>query len=1057
MSRISQFLNFNPADTSIYDDTGIGEIKVFPAGKQFDTLIDSNNYVRAGSVLSQSEYPQLYSIIGLINSGALTPKNIYINDVIRRFDPIVGANVFYGSSGTSILKLSANGYFGEVIATLPFSVTRDGENRDSFKYSTEAGYFLAAGNLGNLGRSTDGITWQIASNTETQTFDTFSSLTYGNGLYVAVGQGQLFRQSTNFITWDYFPNVTANNTAPIYASTYGNGVYVEGGLGGFIQTSTDGRSWTPRTSGTTSDINGLTYGNGVFVYIGNGGVLGTSTNGVAWTTRNSNTTSNIRAIVYGNSRWVWCGNTGALGYATSSTSWSTASSGTTTNLTAITYGNGLFLAAGIAATTLTSTNGVSWTLRLNSTAGTYVGSTEYLSPGTYSWIAPANVTSVSVVAVGGGGGGSYDIDQNGTYGWNGASSGAGGGLGWKNNIAVTPGQSYNVTVGSGGSTSYNYIGQSGTYPYVNSLGGNSFFISVDTVAGFGARDWGGSGNQPSTQGGPFFGDGGGQGGEGEYNTWPVSVGLYYNVYNYSGGGAGGYSGQGGRGVAYHYANNNLVWGGSWYGQPDTNSGAGSGGGSPGARGGGVGIWGKGVDGNSAAGFGGSGGDTQGYFGGGAGIGSTGQTGAVRIIWGPDRSFPQTATGNLATVSAGGDPAISLSYGNGLFVYNSELGRYLTSTDGITWVARNNPSTVTIRSSTYGNGKYFYADDLGAIYYNNNLSNSSNWIRSSNSTVDKIHTMTYNNGTYIFAGANTTQNGKSLVTSNGFVGLNIKGFNTINYHTAFYDPLFNTFAIGGSFQGGTWNSPSQQEDPWISNFRYSTDGYSWLPNVDLFKYYGAADRSTYLTKIRSITSVVFNPTFPSNNRTIVIVGEASTHGSLLLISNTTNQTFSGGFRAYSNSEIGTANGLYRIKETWTSVQRTDTATSKTVYALGEGNYIAQGSLSQWGGGNYSSGTRAFHNFDVSDVEDLDDTGNGRLIFGGGSWSGQLFTSNNISGIEYSGQYNIQNQFMVPHVTQAYRFESFYPTVVSYAFGTSQPSNNYINTANTFYENVYIRAK
>ena len=43
--------------------------------------------------------------------------------------------------------------------------------------------------------------------------------------------------------------------------------------------------------------------------------------------------------------------------------------------------------------------------------------------GTYSWVAPVGVTSVSVVAVGGGGSGS--------------SSGAGGGgLGYKNNIYV---------------------------------------------------------------------------------------------------------------------------------------------------------------------------------------------------------------------------------------------------------------------------------------------------------------------------------------------------------------------------------------------------------------------------------------------------------------------------------------------------------------------------------------------------------------------------------------------------------------------------------------------
>ena len=54
----------------------------------------------------------------------------------------------------------------------------------------------------------------------------------------------------------------------------------------------------------------------------------------------------------------------------------------------------------------------------------------YTTPGTYSWTAPTGVTSVSVVCVGGGGSG-------GAAYWSGGGGG-GGGLGWKNNISVTP-------------------------------------------------------------------------------------------------------------------------------------------------------------------------------------------------------------------------------------------------------------------------------------------------------------------------------------------------------------------------------------------------------------------------------------------------------------------------------------------------------------------------------------------------------------------------------------------------------------------------------------------
>jgi hypothetical protein len=88
------------------------------------------------------------------------------------------------------------------------------------------------------------------------------------------------------------------------------------------------------------------------------------------------------------------------------------------------------------------------------------GQAEYTTPGTYTWTAPANVTSVSVVCVGGGGGGGTNLAD-------GSSGGGGGGLGWKNNISVTPGVGYTVVVGAGG--------------IVSASGASSYFISTLTT------------------------------------------------------------------------------------------------------------------------------------------------------------------------------------------------------------------------------------------------------------------------------------------------------------------------------------------------------------------------------------------------------------------------------------------------------------------------------------------------------------------------------------------------------------------------------------------------
>jgi len=280
------------------------------------------------------------------------------------------------------------------------------------------------------------------------------------------------------------------------------------------------------------------------------------------------------------------------------------------------------------------------------------GDNEFITPGTYSWTAPSGVTSVSVVAIGGGGAG-YNNWAN--------AGGAGGGLGWKNNVSVTPGTSYTVQVGAGG------IKNGGA-------GGNSYFISLATVAGYG----GGNATANTNTGGPnangygggYVGDGGGAGG---------------NATNYTGGGgAGGYSGTGGNQGALPAASSGGAAGGGYY-----SSTYGSG------AGGGVGIYGKGdtatgwyhgssgqvfstSQGNGGGGAGGSGGtrglsgenptnsfgesgNSDGYggtFGGGGGgpgtswpsASGSGGKGGVRIIWGTGRAFPNTQTTPMSAVS-----------------------------------------------------------------------------------------------------------------------------------------------------------------------------------------------------------------------------------------------------------------------------------------------------------------------------------------------------------------------------------------------------------------------
>jgi len=292
------------------------------------------------------------------------------------------------------------------------------------------------------------------------------------------------------------------------------------------------------------------------------------------------------------------------------------------------------------------------------------GSQSYTTPGIYSWIAPAGVTSVSVVVVGSGGNGANGEPSLGYAGF----GGGGGALAYKNNISVTPGTSYTVVVLNSG----------------NGRSISSYFSSSTVVAASGGAN--GVARYPGCKltyrdgrfdalGGTVVAGTGGAGGRGRNGP----------------GGAGGYGGAGGRGgclyddsCMYECVNTGDVIAPNQ--APTAGSCGGGGGGvcysaygSTGA--GGVGIFGKGANGAAgyvfsnppygtylAGGGGGSGGGTAGcryyrsigtaggnYGGGGGGgsvennctsPGAVGGKGAVRIVWpGTTRQFPSTNVGS----------------------------------------------------------------------------------------------------------------------------------------------------------------------------------------------------------------------------------------------------------------------------------------------------------------------------------------------------------------------------------------------------------------------------
>ncbi len=212
------------------------------------------------------------------------------------------------------------------------------------------GLFVAVGG-GIILTSPDGVDW-----TPQTSAISLGGVAYGGSLFVAVGSGIM--TSDDGITW-------TNRNLAVFASAvaYGNGLFAAaGGTGhnGLIATSSDGADWRILQFGGADYFLGVTYGNGTFVAVGyddnpNIGAIFTSQDGTNWMSRDSGTTSFLYAIAYGNGRFVAVGDGGAVVLSEDGSTWRSLD-----NLHSITSGNGILAVVGARGTILTSTDGVTW-------------------------------------------------------------------------------------------------------------------------------------------------------------------------------------------------------------------------------------------------------------------------------------------------------------------------------------------------------------------------------------------------------------------------------------------------------------------------------------------------------------------------------------------------------------------------------------------------------------------------------------------------------------------------------------------------------------------------
>jgi hypothetical protein len=188
------------------------------------------------------------------------------------------------------------------------------------------GIYVAVGGASGTAsavQSSDGVTWiDRSANITALSGGNYGAVTYGAGVFVAINYGGIITSfSSNGNTWTAggnLPNVGSNFWTSI---AYGNGRFVAiqgaGGASRSVAYSIDkGVTWTASPIGLPSSQTwqNVRYGQGLFFAVASGtGVCATSPDGVIWTVQAMPVSSNWKGLTFGNPNnlplWVSASNT----------------------------------------------------------------------------------------------------------------------------------------------------------------------------------------------------------------------------------------------------------------------------------------------------------------------------------------------------------------------------------------------------------------------------------------------------------------------------------------------------------------------------------------------------------------------------------------------------------------------------------------------------------------------------------------------------------------------------------------------------------------------------
>jgi hypothetical protein len=221
--------------------------------------------------------------------------------------------------------------------------------------------FVAVGDNGYIGNSTNAFVWTVLQAGVTSANLTSVAFSSTLNLYMAVGDAGMVLTSTDGVTW--VRGASPTNTRLEFV-VWVNNLFVTGGAGGIMYATTNATSWATRTTGTVNTIRHCAYSPtlALYIYVADGGVIASSPNTITWTGRGSGHSNRLSAVVWSGSFFSAVGNFGRWNKSTDGITWTTGTD-SSLNLYGLVMTSSTLIACGGSGTIKTSTDGATWTVR----------------------------------------------------------------------------------------------------------------------------------------------------------------------------------------------------------------------------------------------------------------------------------------------------------------------------------------------------------------------------------------------------------------------------------------------------------------------------------------------------------------------------------------------------------------------------------------------------------------------------------------------------------------------------------------------------------------------